>query len=79
MNINLSQNRKYILDKNNNDNTACPQFKKYKEFISNFGLKQLIRHPTRITCSTSSLIDNILTNAKESISQYWNHRYRTIK
>ena len=69
MNINLSQNRKYILDKNNNANTACPQFKKYKEFISNFGLKQLIRHPTRITCSTSSLIDHILTNANEKISQ----------
>ena len=69
MNINLSQNGKYILDKNNNDKTACPQFKKYKEFINNFGLKQLIRHPTRITCSTSSLIDHILTNAKEKISQ----------
>ena len=52
MNINLSQNGKYVLDKNNNDKTACLQFKKYKEFIYNFGLKQLIRHPTRITCST---------------------------
>ena len=69
MNINLYYNRKYILDKNNNEITICPLFKKYKEFISNFGLKQLIQNPTRITCSTSSLLDHILTNAKEKISQ----------
>ena len=47
----------------------CPLFKKYKEFISYFGLKQIIQSPTRITCSKSSLLDHILTNANEKISQ----------
>ena len=69
MNINLSENGKYIFDKNNTDNTACSLVKGYKEFISTFGLKQLIRHPTRVTCNTSSLIDHILTNSEDKISQ----------
>ena len=69
MNINLYNNGKYILDKNNNDNTTCSMVKAYKEFISTFGLKQLIHHPTRITCNTSSLIDHILTNSEDKISQ----------
>ncbi len=33
------------------------------------GLKQLIDSPTRITEKTSSLLDHILTNAHEKISQ----------
>ena len=43
--------------------------KQYKEFCSVFGLKQIIQEPTRTTCSTSSLIDHILTNCCEKISQ----------
>ena len=43
--------------------------KQYKEFCSVFGLKQIIQEPTRTTCSTSSLIDHILTNCCENISQ----------
>ena len=46
-----------------------PLVKKYEEFISTFGLKQLIQQPTRITSSSSSLIDHVLTNAKDKISQ----------
>ena len=45
MNINLCHNDKYILYKNNSE-IPCPLFKKYKEFISSFGLKQLIQSPT---------------------------------
>ena len=41
----------------------------YKQFLSHFGLKQLIKHPTRVTCETSTLIDDILTNSAENISQ----------
>ena len=50
-------------------NSTCPLVKNYKEFISTFGLKQLIQQPTRITSSSSSLIDHVLTNANDKISQ----------
>ena len=33
------------------------------------GLKQLIQSPTRVTCSTSTLIDHILTSAPLRVSQ----------
>ena len=33
------------------------------------GLKQLIQSPTRVTCSTSTLIDHILTSAPSRVSQ----------
>ena len=70
MNINLFKNEKYIGDGIKNViSTACPLFKKYKEFLSTFGLKQLIRSPTRVTNNTSSLIDHVLTNSEEKISQ----------
>ena len=70
MNINLFQNEKYIGEDNKDStSTACPLLNKYKEFISTFGLKQLIRSPTRVTCGTASLIDHVLTNTEEKISQ----------
>ena len=43
--------------------------KRYKEFCSMYGLSQLIDCPTRITSNTSTLIDHILTNTQENISQ----------
>ena len=46
-----------------------PEIKKYNEFCSIYGFKQLINCPTRITCNTSTLIDHILTNAHDNISQ----------
>ena len=39
------------------------------EFCSTYGFKQLIKGQTRTTCSTSTLIDYILTNTHEYISQ----------
>ena len=70
ININLFKNEKYIGDDIKNvTSTTCPLFNKYKEFLSTFGLKQLIRSPTRVTCNTSSLIDHVLTNAEEKVSQ----------
>ena len=72
-NLNPENNDLFILgDMNINLNekkSACPLVKKYKEFISTFGLKQLIQQPTRITSSSSSLIDHVLTNANNKISQ----------
>ena len=38
-------------------------------FCLTYGFKQLIKGPTRSTCSTSTLIDHILTNTQEYISQ----------
>ena len=46
-----------------------PEIKWYKEFCSMYGLSQLIDCPTRITSNTSTLIDHILTNTQENISQ----------
>ena len=34
-----------------------------------FGLKQLIESPTRITCSSSSIIDHILANLPNKVIQ----------
>ena len=74
LNINLLQNSKYILNIKNSrlseNVTTHPLLKQYQEFISTFGLTQLIKHPTRITCETSTLIDHILINSNEKISQY---------
>ena len=48
-----------------------PKIKKYNEFCSIYGLKQLIKYPTRITCNTSTplVTHHILTNAQDNISQ----------
>ena len=45
------------------------EFKNYVQFCSLHGLEQLIKSPTRVTCSTSSLIDHILTTFPERLSQ----------
>ena len=37
--------------------------------LSNFGLKQLIKTPTSVTCDTPTIIDHILTNSHGKISQ----------
>ena len=42
---------------------------KYQEFCSLHSLKQLIKSPTRITENKSSLLDHVLTNYSEKISQ----------
>ena len=41
----------------------------YKEFCSSHGLKQLISCPTRITKNTSTLLDHVLTNSHDKVSQ----------
>ena len=43
--------------------------KRYKEFCSLHGLKQLIVNATRITKNSSSLLDHILTNSQDRVSQ----------
>ena len=64
-NINTHHNNRYIF---RDDNTISSKFlshdvKNYHQFCTMHGLKQLIQSPTRVTCSTSTLIDYILTSA----------------
>lgn len=44
-------------------------FKNYCNILNMFSLKQLIAEPTRITASSSSLIDHILCNNEDKVSQ----------
>ena len=41
----------------------------HKLFCQRYSLEQIIKHATRTTCSASTLIDHILTNSREKISQ----------
>ena len=66
------QNGKFILKENQSNIfkiDTTPLINKYKEFSQTFSLTEIIKDPTRITCSTSSLLDHILTNSLEKISQ----------
>ena len=40
-------------------NLNCPLMAKYKELCQTFSLKEIIQKPTRITSTTSSLLDHI--------------------
>ena len=64
--INLCENGTLIRENNKNivkgTNKISPEAKKHLEFCKTFGFKQLIQSPTRVTLSTSSLIDHILPN-----------------
>ena len=72
-NINLLFRDTHVLNKPNEaekiDKDLLPEIKKYKEFCSIYGLSQLTDCPSRITCNTSTLIDQILPNTQENISQ----------
>ena len=67
-NINLFSKQKYIFHQTNTQSMS-PEVKNYFQFCSLYGLEQLIKSPTRVTCSTSSLIDHILTTFPERVSQ----------
>ena len=72
MNINTFIDGRNILENTKNtlssERPLTSMATKYKEFCSDFSLKQLIGTPTRITTNSSTLIDHILTNAKDKIS-----------
>ena len=59
LNINLINNQKHTPN----------GVKHYQEFCSLHGLKQLITSPTRVTENSSSLLDHILTNFTDRVSQ----------
>ena len=71
-NINLLQNNKFVLKENqplHSKNLNSPLLPKYKELCQTFSLKEIIQEPTRVTSSTSSLLDPILTNSGWKVSQ----------
>ena len=43
--------------------------RKYHHFCTMHGLNQLIQCPTRVTCSTSTVIDHVLDSFPSSVSQ----------
>ena len=61
-NINLYHNQDHTGCKNNNlvSATASNDVKSYLQFCTMFGLTQIVKSPTRITFSSTSLIDHIL-------------------
>ena len=73
LNINLCENSTLVRENNKNivkctDKTSL-KAKRYLELCKTFGFKQILKSPTRVTLSTSSLIDHILKNTNEKIAQ----------
>ena len=70
-NINLHPNNSYIFQKNNllQSQSIPSDIKKYYDFCSMFGFKQLIEVLTRVTCSSSTIIDHILASFPSRASQ----------
>ena len=70
-NINLFLNGSYILEKKNilNSKSIPSDVKSYHEFCTYFGLKQLIKVPTRTTTSSSTIIDHILASYPKRVTQ----------
>ena len=71
-NINLCHNGKYILKENQamqNRISSTSLVSQYKLVCHRYSFEQIIKHATCTTCSSSTLIDHILTNSREKISQ----------
>ena len=67
--INLYHNGKYIICKNNTliSRSVTNDARNYHQFCTMFGLKQIIKSPTRITCRNTSLIDHILASIPSQV------------
>ena len=70
-NINFWQNGCYVFQTHNLPlcESVPNDVKNYSEFCAMLGLKQLIISPTRITCSNSPIIDHILANFSDRVTQ----------
>ena len=68
-NVTILGNGQNILDKYKDMSQRKSNFgaipKKYAQICSTLGLK----HPTRITCHTSTLVDHIITYCEEKVTQ----------
>ena len=65
-------NGKCIICKNNTliSRSVTNDARKYHQFCTLFGLKQIIKPPKRITCRNTSLIDHILLSIPSRVSQH---------
>ena len=70
-NINLYLDNSCIFQKSNllQSQSIPSDNKKYYELCTMFGLKQLTEVPTRVTCSSSTIIDHILASFPDRVSQ----------
>ena len=69
LNINLYRNHTGCKNNNLVSATASNNVKSYLQFCTMFGLTQIMKSPTRIACSSTSLIDHILPSLPDRISQ----------
>ena len=69
--INLCLNNKYVFGKCSItiSNTILYDVRKYHKLCNCFSLKQRISSPTRIICSSSTIIDHILASFPNRVSQ----------
>ena len=58
-----------MFDKSSSNNNLDLFTKKYHEYCSLFGLKQLIKCPTCVTCNSSSIRDHVLDSFRNRVSQ----------
>ena len=70
-NINLWQNGHYVFQKHNflSCLSVLNDVKNYFDFCTKFGLNQLTESPTRITFSSTSIIDHILASFPDRVTQ----------
>ena len=71
-NIDPLHNGKYILKENQAIKNRIPStslVRQYKLFCQRYSLEQIINHGTRTKCGSFTLIDHILTNSRDKISQ----------
>ena len=69
LNFNLLNSIGKYMAGNNHDASNTPWYKQYTNFCLLHNLKQLIKTSTRTANGTSSLLDHILTNVNELVSQ----------
>ena len=71
-NIYLCHNGKYVICKNNIliSRSVTNDLRNYHQFWTMFGLKQIIKSPTRITCRNTSLTDHVLASIPSHVSQH---------
>ena len=69
-NINIFENWKYDFDKSSSNNKNLDSFTKNShEYCTLFGLKQLIKCPTRAKCNISSILEHVLISFPDRFSQ----------
>ena len=77
-NINLLHNGKYILKEKQAMQNRIPStslLSQYKLFCQRYSLEQIIKHATRTTCSSSTLIVIFLQILGKNLTK-WCYRYR---